>query len=223
MISLGIIPARGGSKSVPLKNIRELCGKPLIVYTIESSRNAKLLSRLIVSTDHEQIAEVSRKYGCEVIYRPAKLATDVAPTEWTILHALKNLKEREGYSPDKVLTLQPTSPFRKASLINKCINILRNTDADSVVGVVATRDCYGKIFKGQFKFIFPDQKHRKEKRRRQDREPLYWERGTIYATRTDILLKTKFILGNKIYPIVVSELEGVDINTELDFKIAESL
>lgn len=218
MIVLGVIPARGSSKSVPLKNIKELCGKPLIAYSIESARRSKLLSRLVLSTDHEEIANIAKRYGCEVIERPSQLATDTAPTEWGLIHTLETLKKNEGFWPDIVLTLEPTSPFRTTTLIDKCIEILREKDVDSVFAVVASHSCYGKIVDGQFKFLFPGQP-----RRRQDREPLYKESGTIYATRTTTLVRKKSLLGDKLYPVVISNMEAIDINTEFDFCIAEAL
>ena len=218
MISLGVIPARGGSKSVPLKNIKELCDKPLIAYTIESAKRSKLLSRMVVSTDNEQIAKVSESYGSEVILRPSELAIDTAPIEWALLHVLKELKKKEGFEPDIVLTLQPTSPFRTATLIDQTIEVFNNPVIDSVIAVVETHDCYGKIIDGRFEYLIPDQPHR-----RQEREPLYLEASTIYATRTDRLKQKNSIRGDKMYPLMVDKLEAIDMDTPLDFYFAEAL
>lgn len=218
MITLGVIPARGGSKEVPMKNIRSLCGKPLIVYTIASAKCSQLLSRLVLSTDNEEIAKVSEKYSCEVILRPAELATDNAPTEWALIHAIDTLREKEGFLPDIVLTLEPTAPFRTATLIDKCIKILEDTNIDSVIGVAESRSSYGTIKNGIFEFLFP-----RESYRRQEREPLYKESGTIYATRTDVLIQKKSVIGNKLHAVIVDEIEGIDINSEFDFSIAEAL
>ena len=218
MITLGVIPARGGSKSVPFKNIRELSGRPLIAYTIDSAKAAKTLSRVIVSTDSLKIADLARDCGCEVVMRPEELASDTAPTELALIHALDHLEKEDNFKPDIVLTLEPTSPFRSASLIDKCIDIFNSTDADSVIGVSESKSCYGKIIKGKFEFLVPGQP-----RRRQERKPLYKESSTIYATSTKVLRKKKSVLGDILYPVVVSQLEAVDINTETDFCVVEAL
>jgi len=214
---IGIIPARGGSKSVPLKNIRSLCGRPLLVYSIESARRSKSVNRLVVSTDHEEIAHVASSHGAEVVRRPAELATDEAPTEAALIHVLDELGSTEGYEADVVLTLEPTSPFRRPELIDRCVDIFCTTEADSVIGVVETRSCYGRIHDGRFVFLFPGQP-----RRRQEREPLYRECSTIYGTRTQVLRRKHSVLGHNLYPIIVEEEEALDINTAFDFEMAEA-
>jgi CMP-2-keto-3-deoxyoctulosonic acid synthetase len=117
---LAVIPARGGSKSIPLKNIRPLNGTPLLAFTIQAAKRSAYLDRCVVSTDHPDIARVARDYGAEVIERPADLATDQAPTEWALLHALEVLA-KDGYRPEYVVTLEPTSPLRTTELIDRCI------------------------------------------------------------------------------------------------------
>lgn len=216
MVALAVIPARGGSKSVPLKNIKKLCGKPLLAYTVQSAKESMSINRLVVSTDHPQIAQVAREFNTEVITRPAELATDEAPTEWALLHVLDELKRLYGFEPDIVLTLEPTSPFRTPRLIDRCVEVFKTTDADSVIGVVESRSCYGKIINGKFEFLFPGQP-----RRRQERMPLYKESSTIYGTKTKILRQKKSVLGDMLYPIIVSEEEAIDINTPFDFEFAE--
>jgi len=213
---IGIIPARGGSKSVPLKNIKNLGGRPLLVYSIESARRSESVDRLVVSTDSDQIARVALSNRVEVVRRPPELATDEAPTEAALIHVLDELNSREGYEADVVLTLEPTSPFRSSALIDRCVDIFRTTEADSVIGVVETRSCYGRIRDGRFVFLFPGQP-----RRRQEREPLYRESSTIYATRTDVLRRKRSVLGDNLYPIIVGEREALDINTHFDFELAE--
>ena len=215
---LAVIPARGGSKSIPLKNIKELHGKPLLKYTIESAQRSASINRIVVSTDNFHIAKVAEECGIEVIMRPAELATDEAPTEWALLHVLDELKDREKYDPDVVLTLEPTSPFRSPETIDRCVEIFMTTDADSVIGVVETRSCYGRFTQGRFEFLFPGQP-----RRRQEREPLFRESSTIYGTRVEVLRRKRSVLGDKLYPLVISEDQAVDINTLFDFEIAEVL
>ncbi len=145
MIVLGIIPARGGSKGVPYKNIKQLNGKPLLSYTIEAALSVKLLSRVVVSTDDQRIADVAKQYGASVIMRPKELAVDESRTEDALLHVLDHLVEKEDFVPDIVLTLEPTSPLRKSESIDACIKIFENKDIDSVISVVETKACYGNI------------------------------------------------------------------------------
>jgi N-acylneuraminate cytidylyltransferase len=215
----GIIPARGGSKRIPLKNIRPLNGKPLIEYSIESALSAKILDRIIISTDHDQIIEACRKYKkIDVVKRPPELATDEAPTEWALIHACEEMEKMYSEIPDVILTLEPTSPLRSIDTIKSCINIFKRTDADSVIGVVETRSCYGKIENNHFKFLFPNQP-----RRRQERTPLYKESSTIYATRKDVLVRKESVLGDKLYPLILPQKEAVDINSHFDIAHVEAL
>jgi len=218
MIVLGIIPARGGSKSVPLKNIKSLRGTPLLAYAIRSAQQASSLSRFVVSTDHEDIARCAWEHGADVVDRPTAYATDTASTESALLHTLDVLEERDGFIPDIILTLEPTSPFRTAATIDRCVALFEKTDADSVIGVVETRSCYGRITDGRFSFLFPNQP-----RRRQEREPLYKEASIIYGTRTKTLREKQSVLGDCLYPLIVSEEEAFDINTPFDFMLAEAL
>jgi len=217
MVSIGIIPARGGSKSIPLKNIKKLNGKPLIEYTIEAAIESKVLDRLIVSTDHDEIASVCEKYAeVEVYRRPENLSTDTATTESVLLHVCDELELNEGLAPDFVLTLEPTSPMRTAQTIKRCISLIEKPDVDSVVGVVETREVYGKINNGIFEHLFPNQP-----RRRQDRESIYSESSTIYGTTLKILREKKSVLGDKVHPLIIEKKEAVDINDIYDFLLAE--
>ena len=216
---LAVIPARGGSKSIPLKNIKLLNGKPLIEYTIETALASKALDRIAVSTDHEDIIRICQQYNeIDVIVRPPELATDEAPTEWTLLHACDELKKKDDFIPDVVLTLEPTSPLRSTQTIIRCIDIFKTTDADSVIGVTETRACYGKIVDGRFEYLSQNQP-----RRRQEREPLYKESSTIYATKLDTLRRKNSVLGEKLYPLIISHNEAIDINELFDFKLIEVL
>ena len=214
----GIIPARGGSKSIPLKNIKLLNGKPLIEYTIETALASKVLDRIAVSTDHEDIIRICQQYDeIDVIVRPPDLATDKAPTEWALLHACDEIIKKDNFIPDVVLTLEPTSPLRSTQTIKRCIDIFKTTDADSVLGVTETRACYGKIVDGRFEYLFPNQP-----RRRQEREPLYKESSTIYGTRFKILKNNRSVLGVRLYPLVIDEKEAFDINSKDDLFFAEA-
>lgn len=218
LTAVAVIPARGGSKSVPRKNIRLLAGKPLIYYTIEQAKRSRCLSRLIVSTDDNEIAQVSHQHGAEVCIRPVELATDAAPTELALIHVVEVLKQRDGYEADAVVTLEPTSPLRSSALIDRCIEVLADSDADSVIAVAPTSSLVGTIHGGRFKYTFKDQS-----RRRQDRTPLYKESSAVYVTRTDTLLTRKSVLGERLYAVIAEEYEAIDINTPLDFIIAEAV
>jgi N-acylneuraminate cytidylyltransferase len=216
---LAIIPARGGSKSIPLKNIRLLNGIPLLAFTIRAAKRSTHLDRCVVSTDHPEIAKVARDYGAEVIERPAELATDQAPTEGALLQVLDVLG-REGYRPDYVVTLEPTSPFRTTALIDRCIEAARaHQEVDCVLTVTETRKCYGRLVDGRFEYLFPNQP-----RRRQERQPLYEESSTVYVTRTSALERDRSVLGRSRHGMIVEDpCEALDINEPLDFIVAEAV
>jgi len=217
MKTLGVIPARGGSKSIPLKNVSPLNQKPLIEYSIESALASGVLDRVIVSTDHNEIIKVSKKYeGIEIIRRPPELSTDYAPTESALLHVCDVLEKNDGFVPEVVLTLEPTSPLRSIETIKSCVEVFENTNSDSVMGVVELSHYPGVINKGRYKFLIKD-----SSRRRQDRRAIYMESSTIYGTKLSFLRKTKSVIGETPYALVVKKNEAVDINDEWDFVIAE--
>jgi CMP-N-acetylneuraminic acid synthetase len=216
---LAVVPARGGSKGIPLKNLQPLAGRPLITYTIEEARKSRCVDRLVVSTDHEDIAKVARAAGAQVIVRPPELATDEAPTELALLHVLDALNAAESYDPDAVLTLEPTSPLRTTRLIDRCVEALMSIDeGDSVISVTETRECFGEIVDGRFDYLVKGQP-----RRRQDRKPLYKESSTVYLTRTETLRRCRSVIGERLLAVVADEDEAIDINTPLDFVIAEAV
>ena len=132
---VAIIPARGGSKGVPRKNIKNLCGKPLIQYTIDEAKRSNKISRVIVSTEDEEIAEISRNLGAEVIMRPDELATDKAPTLPVIQHVIETLEKNQDFKVDAIMLLQPTTPFRKQEHIDQAIGLFLEKNPDSVVSV----------------------------------------------------------------------------------------
>ena len=132
---IAIIPARGGSKGIPRKNIKILASKPLIAWTIEAAKNSKYLDRVIVSTEDEEIAEISKKYGAEVVERPEELATDASPTGSVIEQVIAYLEQNESYNPDAIVLLQPTSPLRFAHHIGEAVKTFLEGGYDSLVGV----------------------------------------------------------------------------------------
>ena len=212
---LGVIPARGGSKGIPKKNIIDLCGKPLIFYTIKNALKSKMLTEFVVSTDDNEISEISKKYGARVIQRPKDISSDNSPTEECLIHALNCLsKKREEY--DYVVILEPTSPFRKASTIDKAINETIIQNAESLLTVIKTKANIGSIDQNMF-----FKQIRKDKaRRRQDRSDLFIESSTLYVV-SGIFLKTKkSIVSDKWLALEISKDEAIDINTYLDLDYA---
>lgn len=215
---ISIIPARAGSKRLPHKNIKILCGKPLIYYSIKISQISDLIHRTLVSTDDEKIADIAVECGSEVIKRPVELASDEATTISVLEHSLRYLKEKEGYEPDLVVTLQPTTPLRTKEYVDKAINLLlNNSDCDSVLGISEIKINCGAL-KGEF-FI----PHFKEGIRKQDMANQYKVNGVIYVTKKDVIKKNKSILGSKILGYMTDPLFNINIDTQLDFDIAGSL
>ena len=176
------------------------------------------LSRLVVSTDDPEIAGIAAAEGVDVIERPAAFATDESPTEEALVHALETLEAREGWKPDWVVTLEPTSPLRSAALIDRCIALADERGAGAVVTVTETRESLGRIEGDRFRLLFPGQP-----RRRQERRPLYRESSTVWVTRAATLRRTRSVLAEPMLPVIVSAEEAMDVNTLLDFAIAEAL
>jgi len=214
---LVVIPARGGSKSVPRKNIRPLVGRPLLHYTLDQVRGVPEIDRAVVSTDDAEIAAVTRAGGGEVLDRPAHLATDSAPTEWALLHALDTL-EADGSAFDYVMVLEPTSPFRTPETIRRCMARIVESGAQSLMTVIETRANIGRLDKGFFRPLVAG-----APRRRQDRKPFHVESSTVYIARVDFLRQTGSLVAGDWAAEVVPEAEAIDINTQQDFLVAEAL
>ena len=223
---LGLIPARGGSKGIPGKNIKMLAGKPLIVYSIEVALSCELLSEVLVSTDDETIAQVSRKAGASVPFlRPAELATDQSPTIDTVVHALKYF-EAQGQRFDAVCLLQPTSPFRNVTDLQQAIAHFQAEDADSLISVRAVPHHYNphwvfeketdssflKIATGE-KEIIP---------RRQELPKAYHRDGAIYISKSEIVLTNRSLYGQKITYYLMTDQPNINIDHQSDWEAAES-
>ena len=222
IMGLAIIPARGGSKGIPKKNIRLLAGKPLIAYTIEAALKSKYIDKVVASTEDEEIAEVSRKYGAEVIKRPEELARAESPTIDAIFHALEVLKT-ENYTPDIVILLQPTSPLRNAKDIDNAVELFLDSDCGSVVSVCEVEHSpywSFKIEKGHLKTLFEEEYGRM---RRQDLPKVYSPNGAIYVSTPEILHNYKDFYCNYIIPYIMPIERSVDIDNEVDFMLAELL
>lgn len=214
---LAVVPARGGSKGVPRKNIRLLNGKPLITYTLDTALTVNNIDTLVVSTDDDQIAKIVKDYGVKVINRPSEFATDSSTTEAVLIHVLEVLKE-EGNEFDIIVVLEPTSPLRSDKTIRKAISIVANGDAESVLAVRKTFENIGYLDSGFFRPIIPN-----APRRRQLREPFFIESSTIYAVKTSKLIDTGTLICDNWGTVLVDDIEGSDINTEDDLLLVEYL
>jgi CMP-N,N'-diacetyllegionaminic acid synthase len=222
--NLGVIPARGGSKSIPRKNAKVIAGKPLLAWTVESALRSKTLNQVIVSTDDEEIAGIGRKWGARVPFiRPFELAQDDTPTLPVIQHAVSWLESTEGYIPEIVLLLQPTSPLRRTEHIDQAVELLLQTGADSVVSVCLSEQSPYWMKRLEGDRVFPFLNKASEYTRRQELPRVYRLNGALYATRYDVLMRQRRILGKDTRAIVMDAESSIDIDSQLDFKIAEML
>ena len=220
---LAIIPARGGSKSVPKKNIKKLDGKPLIQYSIDSAKESKLVNKIIVSTDSLEISKLSKKNGVEVPFlRPKKLSLDSSATIDVIKHAVKKL-ESLHYIPDIITLLQPTTPLRTSKMIDDSIKLLIKTKSTCVLGVC-------KLSKHPYRAFWPNGKYLKPFRndflkfhQRQLFPTCYYPTGEIYTFWFSTLKKTGNLYGSKIFPFYLKNHISMDINTKLDFFLTEMM
>jgi CMP-N-acetylneuraminic acid synthetase len=223
---LGIIPARGGSKGIPRKNIRVLAGKPLLQYTAEAARRAKGLTRTILSTEDPEIAEIGRHCGLEVPFlRPPELAKDDTPTLPVIQDAVRRL-EAVGDHFDAVMILQPTNPLRRPDDIDGAIALLEKTGADSVISFVDVGEKHParmKFIDAEGRVIDPPFAEAFEGQRRQDLPKLYLREGSIYLTRRDMLMNQNSIKGNDCRAWLIAEDRACNIDTLFDWFLVEQL
>lgn len=226
---LGVITARGGSKGIPGKNIKPLLGKPLIAYTIEAAKKSGAFDRLILTTDDAEIARVAVSHGCEVPFiRPAELAQDKTAHLPVMQHALQWLKDKEGYSPDYVMILQPTSPLRQPFHIKEAVELVLKNNADSVLAVGQIKDHFSPYKAmvvsqdGTLKLFSGDPVYRRIPRH-QDQPKTYLSVGAIYLFKTDLLFHPTEpnFYGEKVLPYVVEDKYVVDIDHPEDWEQAE--
>jgi N-acylneuraminate cytidylyltransferase len=228
---LALIPARGGSKGIPHKNIREFSGYPLIAWSIAAGLQSKSVSRVIVSTDDGDIASIAREYGAEVPFmRPSELAQDRTPDLPVFEHALKWLEDIEGYKPDYVVQLRPTSPIRPTDIIDSAVKILvQYRDADCVRGVVPAGQNPYKMWKfnGYDKPMNPlvavEGISEPYNAPRQILPQAYWQTGHIDVIRTSTITRKNSLTGDVVYPMVIDPRYTVDIDTLLDWEKYEAL
>ena len=229
MKTLGVITARGGSKGIPGKNLKPLAGKPLLAYTIEAARTAKVLDRLIVSTDDQAIAMAAETLGCEVPFiRPAELAQDETPHLPVMQHAVEILAARDEFRPDVVVILQPTSPLRRAEDIESAIRLLQQHEVDSVVSVSKVPAHMNPMrmlrvdARGQAALFVTGEPVRRRINRRQDMPDAWVMNGALYAFRTHVLFgEEPSLYGNTTLAMPLPDPFGISIDTPEDWREAE--
>lgn len=221
-VVLALITARGGSKGIPRKNIVPLAGKPLIAWTIEAARKSPSVDRVVVSTDDPGIAEIARQCGAETPFlRPAELARDDSSHIDTVIHGVRWLGEQQGYTPDYVLLLQPTSPLRTSDDIDAAVALAIAKRADAVVSV-----CLSPAHPYLMRRVEADGKLREyEPRpsgylRRQVLPPVYVENGAIYLADREALLRDRSWYSNNTYAYIMPAERSIDVDTMWDLKLA---
>tara|TARA_Y100000996_G_scaffold414054_1_gene403901 strand:- start:3439 stop:4161 length:723 start_codon:yes stop_codon:yes gene_type:complete len=226
--SLGIIPARAGSKRVPNKNIRTLFGKPLIAYTIEAALESKSLSRVIVSTDSEEIAEIAKSYGAEAPFlRPEYLAQDDTPDQPVFLHSLEYLKDSESYIPDFLLNLRPTSPLKSSKIIDDVIASLCIEGVDVVRTVSKSDGIYHPYWSfeidgdGFANELIPGIKI-KDYPRSQLLPDAYRINGVVDGMKIKVIYNDSLLRSN-FKALIIPEINSIDIDTEFDFRMCEMI
>ncbi len=223
---LGLIPARGGSKGVPRKNIKQLAGKPLLAYTAEAALAAQQLDRVILSTDDSEIAEIGQKLGLEVPFlRPAELANDKSPTLPVVQHAL-SFVEDQGDRFDAVCLLQPTNPLRRAADIDDCIKLMKLSGADAVVSVLpvpAEHNPHWVYFRNADGSLRLSTGEAFPIPRRQDLPPSFHREGSIYVSRRDVVMEENSLYGARVIGFEIDPARSVNIDTLEDWEYATEL
>jgi len=226
---LALIPARSGSKSIPRKNIRTFAGHPLIAYSIMAGLASETVTRVIVSTDDEKIAEISREYGAETPFlRPGELSQDDTPDLPVFLHAIQWLDENEDYHPEIIVHLRPTSPLRRVSHIdNSVYRLLERPEADSVRTVCIPFQNPYKMWRidssGFMQPLLESSLPEAYNLPRQLLPEVYWQTGYVDTVWTETILLKKSMTGDKILPLIIDPREWIDIDSPDDWRRAERL
>jgi CMP-N-acetylneuraminic acid synthetase len=226
---LALIPARGGSKSIPRKNIMPFAGHPLIAYSIAAARSARTITRVIVSTDDAEIARIAAHYGAEVPFvRPDEFAQDETPDLPVFQHALTWLQEREGYRPEIVVHLRPTSPLRRTWHIDQAVlNLLDRPDADAIRTVCIPFQNPFKMWQicpeGFMSPLVKTDHPEAYNLPRQSLPEVYWQTGYVDAAWTKTILVKNSMTGEYILPLIIQPEEWIDIDSPDDFRRAERL
>lgn len=223
---LGLVPARGGSKGIPRKNIMPLCGKPLLQYTAEAALTSRRLSKVILSTEDEEIADVGRRCGLSVPFlRPLELARDDTPTLPVVEHAVRWM-EGHGEHFDAICLLQPTSPMRAPEDIDSCIDLLARSGADSVVTVLPVPAEYNPhwvYFRDKDGLLSLSTGEADPVTRRQALPPAFHREGSVYVTRRDVLMEAHSLYGSRLAGFVLDPSRSVNIDGPADWQRAVAL
>jgi len=217
--TIAVIPARGGSKGVPRKNILEVAGVPLLAYSIMAAQKTKYVERVIVTTDDDEISAVSKQYGAEVIIRPPELSGDIIMPDASIVHVIESLAE-DNYHPDCVVFLQPTSPIRFKDDIDNALDIFFNNEVDTVFSGV---DIHPFFWKKHEDIFLPVNFNPKARKRRQELDSEIIENGSIYISKVSNYIKYKDRFGDKVMTYIMNNHTLFEIDQQSDFSLIESL
>lgn len=219
-MKLAVIPARGGSKRIPRKNIKQFCGKPILAYSIEAAIQSQLFDEVMVSTDDEEIASVAKQYGASVpFFRSAEASDDHATTAAVLLEVLAKYRQA-GQEFSYICCIYPTAPFITAEKLHNAFQRLCDSKSDAVIPVVpfSYPPLRGFVLQdGRIRMKWPEY----EATRSQDLQPIYHDCGQFYFTRTEALLREKTMYCQQTVPMLVPELEMQDIDNEADWELAE--
>ena len=215
---LGFIPARGGSKTIPLKNLHKISNKPLIQYTIESALQSKIFYKIVVSSDHNKILNFIKKFKkVSSLKRPKNISGDNATTDAALEHTLIQLDKNKDIKPDYICIIEPTAPLRSTSSLKKLKNFIKKKKINSLITINSLDHIPGKIKNEKFHFL------EFNRQPRQLREKYYIETGTFYLVSYKYFMKYKKIVSNKPYFFKVPKIETIDINDYEDLKFAKAL
>lgn len=223
---VGLVPARGGSKGIPRKNARLLAGRPLLAYTADAAAQARGLSRVILSTEDPEIAELGRSCGLEVPFvRPAELARDDTPMLSVVEHALRWLEEH-GERFDAVCLLQPTHPLRRPEDIDACVALLETKAGDAVItidDVPLEFNPHFVYFRSEVGELYVATGEAERSARRQDLPPAFRREGSVYVTRRDVVMQQGSLYGRRLLGVHVDRTRSVNLDTEEDWSRAEAM
>lgn len=223
--TLGVIPARGGSRGVPRKNLREVAGEPLIVYAMRTAQESKALTSFVVSTDDDEIAAVAGRFGCPVLRRPAELAADDTPMVEVLLHALEQCEAAGAARVDAIVLLQPTAPIRTGEDVDRAVALLRrDPNVDCVISVCPMDDVHpARMYRieedGWMEPLWADW----ERARRQDLPVVYYRNGAIYVCRRALLLGGRRVVGGRRKAYVMARARLANVDDERDLAVADVL
>lgn len=221
-----IVTARGGSKSIPFKNLALLAGRPLLTYALEAARASRSIGRIVCSTDSPDIARVCAENGVEALDRPARLAQDNVPSIDVVAEVLETLAAREGAMADVVVLLEPTSPFVLPAHVDRCVELLRaHPDADSaqtITAVAPNSHAFNqrRLRDGHVEFVFPEERTRYPNKQT---KPAFYVHGNVRVVRSRCVLEQRNLFGRRSIPLEIPRRYALDVDGPEDLSIAEAL